>query len=147
MATNDKLNALGLAAAQARAGATSAPDIAANGLRSSSSSIVEALRGFGAQPSSTEVKGLYFNGQTVHLDGYRFVRCRFDNCTMVVSTLDFEFVECIIDPSTTVHYSNRLVKLLKLFLGRFGWASKYFDSEWLPSAGSNGSVTISDKAV
>ena len=31
-----------------------------------------------------EVKGLYYNGQRLVLDGYSFIGCRFDNCTLLV---------------------------------------------------------------
>lgn len=91
-----------------------------------------------------EVKSLYYNGQTVKIDGYKFIACRFDNCVLQVSTDNFEFDRCVIDPSCRVEYSSNLAKVVKLFLGRFSWAVGNFDPSFLPFKNSDGSETISD---
>lgn len=92
-----------------------------------------------------EVRGLYYNGQTIQIDGYKFVGCRFDNCVLQVNTDNFEFIQCIIDESTKIVYSNNLSKIIKLFLGRYKWALQYFPSYFTPTQNHDGSETISDQ--
>ena len=42
-----------------------------------------------------ELKGAWYNNQKFTIDGYRFVECRFDNCTLYVNTGEFEFERCM----------------------------------------------------
>lgn len=92
-----------------------------------------------------EVRGLYYNGQVIKLDGYKFVGCRFDNCVLQVSSDNFELVQCVIDATTRVEYSANVSKLIKLFVGRYHWASQVFPTFFLPTKNPDGSETISDK--
>src|ERR1043166_4134699 len=66
-----------------------------------------------------EVNGLYYRGKILVLDGYRFTNCRFDNCTLQVSTTNFSLVHCVIDDLTTIQYGGDTLKLVKLFNSRF----------------------------
>lgn len=92
-----------------------------------------------------EVRGLYYNTKTVHLDGYRFIECRFDNCTLVVTTLNFEIERCVIDPSCVIQYGNAVAKVIKLFNSRLPWSYDHFPSAFVPTRGLDGSVTISER--
>ena len=92
-----------------------------------------------------EVRGLYYNGQVLQLDGYRFIGCRFDNCVLRVASENFELIQCVIDPSTKIEYSKGIAKLLKLFLGRYSWAAGAFPAFFLPTRNADGSETISDR--
>lgn len=99
----------------------------------------------GALWATPEVRGLYYNGKTVTLDGYKFVGCRFDNCVLRVNSTNFELIQCVIDATTRVEYSTSICKLLKLFLGRYHWAQSFFNAAFLPTRNPDGSVTISDR--
>ncbi len=92
-----------------------------------------------------EVRGLYYNGQVLRLDGYKFVGCRFDNCVLHVSSDNFELIQCVIDSTTRIEYSAKVSKLIKLFVGRYHWASQVFPAFFLPTKNSDGSETISDR--
>jgi len=91
--------------------------------------------------SAKEVSGLYFNRKTIHLDGYTFINCRFDNCTLQIATTDFELRDCVIDSSTIIEYSNNAVKVIKLFLSRYPWAYSQFPN-FSPQRNSDGAITI-----
>lgn len=92
-----------------------------------------------------EVRGLYYNGQVLQLDGYRFVGCRFDNCVLQVSSDNFEIIQCVIDKSTRIEYSTSISKVIKLFLGRYPWAFQHFPPFFIPTKNPDGSETISDR--
>jgi hypothetical protein len=81
--------------------------------------IVEQARlgalGFAAENVMPEVRNLWFNGQTVALDGYRFIGCRFDRCTLTVAGPHFSLIHCLIDDSTNLQYSPNVVKVIQLF--------------------------------
>jgi hypothetical protein len=96
---------------------------------------------FGVKP---EVRGLYYNGKIIPLDGYRFVECRFDNCVLQVNSDSFELVRCVIDDSSRVEYANKISKIIKLFLSRYSWATPFVSSFFLPIKNQDGTVTISD---
>lgn len=90
-----------------------------------------------------EVKGMYYSGKALTLDGYKFVGCRFDNCVLQVTSDNFEIIECVIDKTTRIEYSTNISKIIRLFLGRFDWATQYFP-EFVPTKHANGSESITD---
>jgi len=94
-----------------------------------------------------EVNGLYYNGQKIVLDGYRFIGCRFDNCTLEVSSLNFDLIRCVIDPSTVISYGPSVAKIIQLFNGRYDWASRNFAVPFVPVKNDDGTITITDSAV
>lgn len=96
------------------------------------------LPGLIARP---EVQGLYYNGQTLALDGYRFVRCRFDNCTLYVSSTNFDLIHCVIDSSTSVVYGSSVIKAIQLFNSRHSWAYQQMP-EFAPKVNADGTITI-----
>lgn len=69
----------------------------------------------------TPVQGLWFNGQRVALDGYSFDSCRFDNCELLVFSLNFQLRRCYVDPQTRIIYGKDALKLIKLFNSRTEW--------------------------
>jgi hypothetical protein len=93
-----------------------------------------------------EVRGLYFNAQTVYLDGYKFVGCRFDNCLLKLSSGNFEMIRCVLDPSTRVEYAAGLQKVVQLFTGRFPWAhtGQYFPQGFVSTKHPDGTESIHD---
>lgn len=93
-----------------------------------------------------EARGLYFNGKNIKLDGYRFVGCRFDGCTLEITSTNFEIIECVLDPSTRIIYGNTVLKIIQLFNSRQEWSYGIFPPGFVPQKNPNGSITISDKA-
>lgn len=93
-----------------------------------------------------EVKGLYYNGQIIRLDGYSWVGCRFDNCTLEATSTNFELKNCIIDSTNQIAYSNDILKIIQLFCSRYDWAYQFFPQWFLPIKNpSTNSITIQDK--
>lgn len=86
------------------------------------------------------VKGSYFRGQPVHLDGYRFEGCRFDNCHIFVNTTNFELDHCILDPSSIMIFGEDLIKVIRLFNREAEWGSHY--ASWGPQKNTDGTITI-----
>ena len=92
-----------------------------------------------------EVRGLYYNGKVIQLDGYKFIGCRFDSCVLRANCDNFELVQCVLDTSTRIEYSTNLAKVVRLFLGRYEWAWNYFPAFFLPTKNADGSETVSDR--
>jgi len=123
-----------------------------------SNNLLSALRGVIPPPPNNhgalsalyfrpEVAGLYFNGKTVALDGFRFVGCRFDNCVLRLNTTSFDIINCVVDAATRVEYSGELAKVMQLFVGRFEWAPQFFPPFFLPTKNPDGSITIVDRSI
>lgn len=93
-----------------------------------------------------EVKGLYYNGQTLTLDGYSFVNCRFDNCVLDITSTNFDLIQCVIDPSTTIKYGSTVLKIIQLFNSRYDWAYQHFPG-FVPVRNENGTITISERVA
>jgi hypothetical protein len=87
-------------------------------------------------------KGLYFNGKRIVLDGYEFVECRFDRCTLVAKGANFEIVNCVIDESTVIEYSPEMMKIIRLS-NIWDNGSSGLPSLFRPIKNSDGTVTIS----
>lgn len=117
---------------------------ALSGTRSAPPPPPQGLLGLLRRP---EVQGLYYNRQKIVLDGYRFIGCRFDNCTLEVSSLNFDLIRCVIDPSTVISYGPSVAKIIQLFNGRYDWASRNFTVPFVPVKNDDGTITISDSAV
>lgn len=94
-----------------------------------------------------EAKNLYYRNQTIKLDGYSFIGCRFDGCQLEVSSSNFDIINCVIDQSTVINYGNSVVKVIQLFNSRFDWAYSHFHSYFTPRKNPDGTITISDKAA
>jgi hypothetical protein len=90
-----------------------------------------------------EVTGLYYNGKVVTLAGYTFKNCRFDNCRLIVSSDNFALDHCIVDPSTVVEYSTNLLRVIRLFLGRYDWAYAHQPFQpFVPTKNPDGTITV-----
>jgi hypothetical protein len=94
-----------------------------------------------------EARGLYYRNKTITLDGYTFIDCRFDNCTLEVTTLNFDLIRCVIDPSTTILYGTSCLKVIQLFNGNYDWAWNVFGKTFLPVKNADGTITISNKVA
>ncbi|WP_143100073.1 hypothetical protein [Variovorax sp. 770b2] len=95
-----------------------------------------------ARPEAT---GLYFNGKTIHLDGYRFSGCRFDNCVLIMASTNFEMTNCVIDKTTSIRYAGGLSKVLQLFLSKYEWAPLHFPQPFIATQHSSGGISLEDR--
>jgi hypothetical protein len=89
-----------------------------------------------------EVKGAWFNAKEFKIDGYKFTGCRFDNCKLHVSSVNFEFENCFIDPHTAIIYNGEIVKIIRLFNSRNSWIYQAAPS-FAPVRNPDGTITIS----
>ena len=87
------------------------------------------------------VKEVWFNGKSVTLDGFIFQGCRFDNCTLYVSSMNFEMHRCFLDNSNTIYYLGETAKLIRLFNGRYPWAYEHIPM-FAPVRHEDGTITI-----
>ena len=62
-----------------------------------------------------QVTNVWFNDETVTLDGYSFRSCRFDNCELNVASTNFEIDKCFFDDKTVVVWRGEIIKVLRLF--------------------------------
>jgi hypothetical protein len=70
---------------------------------------------FSQYPSRFEAR--YFQRQRVSLDGYHFVRCRFDDCELVTTKATFKIENCVFGTCTLTILGEALnaVKLFNVF--------------------------------
>lgn len=99
--------------------------------------LVELLAKFGPKT----VQGMWFNNRHVALDGYVFQSCRFDNCTLHISSGNFQFDRCHIDMSTTITYGATTLKVVKLFNSRNDWFYEHYPS-LAPTRNHDGTISI-----
>lgn len=62
-----------------------------------------------------EVRQMWFNQRRLIIDGYHFVGCRFDGCTLVASTTNFVLQGCMLDSSTSIEIGGNLLKVVQLY--------------------------------
>lgn len=89
-----------------------------------------------------EVKDVYYRGKEIKLDGYKFVSCRFDGCTLLLTSNNFELDHCVIDDTTSIRYGEDVARPIKLFLGRYEWAYQLFDAYFVPTKNPDGTISI-----
>ena len=88
-----------------------------------------------------EVKHAWFNNKEVKLDGYKFEFCRFDNCKLIVTSINFELEHCHIDNSTIIEYGSEIVKIVRLFNSRYEWIYQKMPF-FAPVRNNDGTITI-----
>ncbi|WP_415760281.1 hypothetical protein [Pseudomonas sp. LT1P18] len=66
-------------------------------------------------PPSPYVNGLWYNGKTIKIDGWVFESCRFDNCTLIVTTPHFSLINCYLDITNTIMYQGSILSIIKLY--------------------------------
>ncbi len=96
--------------------------------------------------SRPEVNGMYYLRKKITLDGYSFIGCRFDGCTLEISTTNFDLINCIVDPSTSITYAPAVLKIIKLFTSRLTWAPQHFPG-FVPTYNADGTITITDRVA
>lgn len=56
----------------------------------------------------------YFLGQTINLDGQRFVECRFDHCILITNTGDIFLQNCVFGDGNAVQFGEHTKKIVQL---------------------------------
>lgn len=69
----------------------------------------------------------YFLNQTVYIDDYTFVKCRFDNCRLVTYKGTFKFEHSVLDATTTILYGGEALKIVKLFNSKSPFSTYFPD--------------------
>jgi hypothetical protein len=91
------------------------------------------------------VERLWFNQQQVSLDGYRFVGCRFDNCTLRTTRGTFVFENCYVGPNCTIEFLGEASKVVRLYTLVAPQANQEARTNWpvlAPEYASDGTFTI-----
>lgn len=76
------------------------------------------------------ISGRIFKNETVILDGFRFEKCRFENCTLVYSGGPADSAECYFAPDTLWKFegpAGMVMQVLPLFAWRFSFGEGYPD--------------------
>ncbi len=60
------------------------------------------------------VEGQWFYNQTLQLDGYHFVKCRFDACVLKTTKASFIFENCYMN-GCSITYSGEAWKAIRLY--------------------------------
>ena len=60
------------------------------------------------------IENRWFNNQDVTLDGFNFVRCRFDNCRFLVGRGAFKFDHCLV-AGGSAQYSEEAGRIVRLY--------------------------------
>ncbi len=91
-----------------------------------------------------KAEGLWFSGKDVHLDGYEFVECRFDNCKLHVSNADnVNLKRCLISDDSYFVYGNSALAAIKLFNSKHEW---YYENApyYVPARDEQGRITLTN---
>ncbi len=86
-------------------------------------------------------KGLWFNGKEVHIDGYCFENCRFDNCQIISNSGNFQMVNCYIDNISTIMHGTSNVRVIQLF-HRSNRDMSETNPIFVPKFNNDGTITI-----
>jgi len=92
-------------------------------------------------PLRPAVKGQWFNGARLELDGYTFTRCRFDNCELGISTPQFRLVDCWVDPNCRIFYRGNTINVIQLFTNSLGLDPKVWGG-FIPRRNPDGTISI-----
>jgi hypothetical protein len=92
------------------------------------------------------VRGVWYNGKEVPLDGFKFIECRFDNCVLRLNSTEFELDRCFIDPTTKFSYGASAARVIQLFMSPLAWLDKYYPS-LAPERNADGTITIKGSRV
>ena len=61
------------------------------------------------------VTNRYYKNETIHLDGYNFTNCCFNNCILITNTGAFSLKSCALLANCTIQYGPNAVRLIRLW--------------------------------
>jgi len=62
-----------------------------------------------------KVSNIWYHQKEVNLDGYTFESCRFDDCTLIIETSNFELVNCFIGQGTSFRFGSEISNPIRVF--------------------------------
>jgi len=65
-------------------------------------------------PSPPAIEDRWFKDETINVDGYTFVRCRFDRCKLITVNATFAFRNCYIDTLSSIFFNGPALKIARL---------------------------------
>jgi hypothetical protein len=77
--------------------------------------VTNTLESFFKLTTLPEITGTWFNNKEVHLDGFKFIGCRFDNCRLTISSTNFELEKCFLDQETLVLFTSEIAKPIRIY--------------------------------
>src|SRR5262245_48947239 len=108
MSAEDPLKSLaGIFAANRRSASTDPPTTLRDLL---------SMGGYAPIQTAPPVVDRWFKDQTLHVDGYTFVRCRFDRCQLVTEVATFAFTDCYIAPTCSLYFQGAALKTVRFLL-------------------------------
>jgi hypothetical protein len=60
------------------------------------------------------IENRWYNSQEISLDGFTFIRCRFDNCKFIVGRGAFKFEHCVVAGGSAL-YSEEAGRIVRLY--------------------------------
>jgi hypothetical protein len=75
-------------------------------------------------PPAPTIMGRWFKDQTIHIDGYTFELCRFDNCKLVTEFATFAFRRSFISPDCQVFFTGPSLKIARLLMHHLAQAGR-----------------------
>jgi hypothetical protein len=88
-----------------------------------------------------QITGQWFNSVDVQLDGYAFIRCRFDHCTIYLRRGDFVLDHCFFNMCTVYFYDDAVTVVR--FYNVFSIPPASFPEHVRPIQHEDGTVSVS----
>jgi len=94
------------------------------------------------------IQGQWFKDQTLYIDGYTFVGCRFDRCNLITQWATFTFRSCFISPDCRLYFQGPALKLVRLMMHDLRQKGHLPHVEWtqardiFPTPNDDGTFTL-----
>lgn len=92
-------------------------------------------------PEMPTVNQVWFNQKELHLDGYKFVGCRFDGCKLHLSSTNFSLTRCKIDDTTVIFFNGKILNIIRLYNIR-NQSAHMFAPDLSPVRHGDGTISI-----
>ncbi|OIQ85415.1 hypothetical protein GALL_327510 [mine drainage metagenome] len=92
--------------------------------------------------SRPEIRDICYSNQKLVLDGYTYIGCRFDHCTLDASSFNYDLIGCVIDPTTVISYGAPVSNIIQLFDIYYPWANQHLPAFFVPLQNRDGSILL-----
>ena len=92
--------------------------------------------------SRPEIHDTHYRDETIALDGHVYVNCRFERCTLDISSANYDLIGCILDLSTTLTYRSSVADLLRFFDPAYPWANRHLPAFFVPMKNEEGAIVV-----
>ena len=86
------------------------------------------------------IRGQWYFRQHFYVDGYTFIECRFENCKLISSTANFQFVNCLFS-GCGYYFAGTAQKAIK-FYNLPDQSGQRAESLLQPTVGPDGRLSI-----